>query len=50
VRLVAEREVEVFRKPVGLKEAFLETGSSFEEPAVGDLLVSIDAGSIQPRT
>jgi hypothetical protein len=33
VGCIAHGEIEVFRKPVGFKEAFLEAGSALEEPA-----------------
>ena len=44
MRFVAQREVEIFRKPVGLEEALLETGSAFEDPAFGEFLMGVDAG------
>jgi hypothetical protein len=40
---LAEFDVEILGKPVGLEETFLETGSTFEYPAVGKLLVGVNA-------
>ena len=44
VRCVGEREVEIFREPVGLEPAFLETGAALEHPAAADVGMGVDAG------
>jgi hypothetical protein len=42
--LVAQREVEVLRKPIGLEEALLQTGASLEDPRIDKLGMRIDSG------
>jgi hypothetical protein len=44
VALIAQCEVQVLRKPVGLEVALLETRSSLEDPAFRDLFMRVDTG------
>lgn len=44
VIFIAQREIEVFREPIGFEIAFLEAGSALEYPALGKIVVRIDAG------
>ena len=41
---IAEREIQVLRKPIGLEVTFLQTGASLEDPAFRELFMRVDAG------
>ena len=44
VRLIGERKVEVFRKPIGFEEALFEAGSTLEYPVFGKGFVLVNSG------
>ena len=41
---IAQREVQVLRKPISLEVALLETGAALEDPAFRKLFMRVDAG------
>jgi len=36
-----QREIEIFRESIGLKEAFLQTGAALENPGMGKIFVPV---------
>jgi hypothetical protein len=44
VAFVAQREIEVLRKPVRFEVALLEAGAAFEDPAFRKFVMCINAG------
>jgi hypothetical protein len=41
---VAQRKIEIFRKPVCLEITFFKTGAAFKDPVFGEVVMGVDAG------